>query len=92
MGDLVATCLSPFSRNRAVGEQLGRGRPLQEILAEMHMVAEGVKTADLVLDLAARHRLDLPICRMINRVVRGQMNPAEAYLGLTPAGHEAEPG
>ena len=92
MGDLVATCLSPFSRNRLVGEQLGKGRPLKEILAEMHMVAEGVKTADLVLDLAERHSLDLPICRMINRVVRGEVRPAAAYFGLTPAGHEAEPG
>jgi glycerol-3-phosphate dehydrogenase (NAD(P)+) len=92
MGDLVATCLSPFSRNRLVGEQLGRGRPLEDILGEMHMVAEGVKTADLVLDLAARHDLDLPICRMIHRVVRGEVRPAAAYFGLTPAGHEAEPG
>ena len=72
MGDLVVTCLSPLSRNRAVGEQLGRGRPLTDILAEMHMVAEGVKTAELVLDLAARYELDLPICRVINRAGAGR--------------------
>ncbi len=92
MGDLVATCMSPHSRNRSVGEQLGRGRRLEDILAEMHMVAEGVKTAELVLDLAQQHDLDLPICTMINRVVRGEIAPASAYWGLTPAGHEAEPG
>lgn len=92
MGDLVATCMSPLSRNRRVGEQLGRGRSLADIVGEMKMVAEGVKTADLVLDLAARHGLDLPICRAVNRVVRGEIRPQDAYLGLTPAGHELEPG
>jgi hypothetical protein len=45
MGDLVVTCISPFSRNRRVGEELGAGRPLPEILAGMTMVAEGVRTA-----------------------------------------------
>jgi glycerol-3-phosphate dehydrogenase (NAD(P)+) len=92
MGDLVATCMSPHSRNRAVGEQLGKGRPLDEIVAEMHMVAEGVKTAELVLDLADRYSLDLPICRAIHQVVRGEIEPSESYWGLMPAGHEAEPG
>jgi glycerol-3-phosphate dehydrogenase (NAD(P)+) len=92
MGDLIATCMSPHSRNRAVGEQLGKGHKLDEILASMHMVAEGVNTAMLVLKLADRHGLELPICAMIDRVVRGELAPAEAYWGLTPAGHEAEPG
>jgi glycerol-3-phosphate dehydrogenase (NAD(P)+) len=92
MGDLIATCMSPFSRNRAVGEELGKGRKLEEILAGMHMVAEGVNTAVHVLELAARHDLELPICRMIDRVVRGDIAPADAYWGLMPAGHEAEPG
>lgn len=92
MGDLVVTCMSPHSRNRMVGEQLGKGRRLEEILAEMHMVAEGVNTAVLSLDLAERHGLDLPICRQIDLVVRGHIAPADAYWGLTPAGHESEPG
>ena len=92
MGDLIATCMSPHSRNRTVGEQLGRGRRLEEILAGMHMVAEGVNTAVLVLDLAERHGLDMPICRMIDRVVRGEIAPRDAYWGLTPAGHESDPG
>lgn len=92
IGDLIVTCMSPHSRNRAVGEQLGRGRRLEEILGEMHMVAEGVRTAELVLDLAERYELDLPICRAINQVVKGEIEPSGAYWGLTPAGHEAEPG
>ncbi len=92
MGDLIATCVSPHSRNRAVGEQLGKGRKLADILDEMHMVAEGVNTANVALELAERHGLDLPICRMIDRVVKGEMEPIDSYWGLTPAGHEAEPG
>jgi glycerol-3-phosphate dehydrogenase (NAD(P)+) len=92
MGDLIATCVSPHSRNRAVGEQLGKGRELADILDEMHMVAEGVNTANVALELAERHGLDLPICRMIDRVVKGEMEPVDTYWGLTPAGHEAEPG
>ncbi|GAC1315087.1 MAG: NAD(P)H-dependent glycerol-3-phosphate dehydrogenase [Acidimicrobiales bacterium] len=92
MGDLIATCMSPFSRNRTVGELLGQGRKLDDILAEMSMVAEGVKTASTVLELAARYDLAMPVCEEINMVVLGKIAPAQAYRGLTPAGHEAEPG
>ena len=92
MGDLIATCMSPYSRNRLVGERLGQGRPLAEVLEELHMVAEGVKTAEVVLELAERHGLDLPICRVIHRVITGELTPRQAYRGLTPAGHEADPG
>jgi glycerol-3-phosphate dehydrogenase (NAD(P)+) len=92
MGDLIATCMSQYSRNRAVGEQLGRGRQLDDILADMHMVAEGVRTATVALELADRHQLDLPICTMIDKVVKGEIEPSGAYWGLTPAGHEADPG
>jgi glycerol-3-phosphate dehydrogenase (NAD(P)+) len=92
MGDLIATCMSPHSRNRRVGEELGKGRRLEDILAEMHMVAEGVRTASVALELAERHHLDLPICTMIDKVVKGEIEPSGAYWGLTPAGHEDEPG
>jgi glycerol-3-phosphate dehydrogenase (NAD(P)+) len=92
MGDLIATCMSPHSRNRRVGEQLGKGRRLEDILSEMHMVAEGVKTANVALDLAEYHQLELPICRVIDKVVKGEIEPAAAYWGLTPAGHEDDPG
>jgi glycerol-3-phosphate dehydrogenase (NAD(P)+) len=92
MGDLVATCISPQSRNRSVGEQLGLGRSLDEILGEMHMVAEGVKTAATVMELADRHGVEMPICDVIYRVIQGEMTGLDAYRGLRPAGHEAEPG
>ncbi len=92
MGDLIVTCMSPYSRNRMVGERLGRGERLEEILADMNMVAEGVRTAEVVLDLAERHGLDLPICRAIHQVVGGKLPPSGAYFGLRPAGHEADPG
>ena len=86
VGDLIATCMSPHSRNRAVGEQLGRGRRLDDILAEMRMVAEGVNTAVLVLDLAARHNLDMPICTMIDRVVKGRSHLRTRTTGSLPPG------
>lgn len=93
LGDLVATSMSPLSRNRQVGEQLGRGRPLEEILAGMNMVAEGVRTAATVMELAKRYELDLPICRVIYQVVQGEMPARDAYLGLrVEPGHEADPG
>jgi glycerol-3-phosphate dehydrogenase (NAD(P)+) len=94
MGDLVATCMSPQSRNRHVGEQLGLGRPLAEVLGEMRMVAEGVRTASTVVELADRHGLHMPIARTINDVVTGRIRADEAYRGLVrvPAGHESEPG
>jgi glycerol-3-phosphate dehydrogenase (NAD(P)+) len=92
MGDLVATCMSPHSRNRRVGEQLGAGRKLDDILAGTMMVAEGVKTAVTVMALAERYNVEMPICRDIYQVVTGEITGLEAYRGLQPAGHEAEPG
>jgi glycerol-3-phosphate dehydrogenase (NAD(P)+) len=95
MGDLMATCMSPQSRNRHVGEQLGLGRSLDEVLGEMRMVAEGVKTVSTVVDLADEHGLDMPIARTIHDVVSGKMKAADAYRGLlraVPARHEADPG
>lgn len=91
MGDLVATCMSPFSRNRTVGEMLGRGKALAEILAEMHMVAEGVGTAQTALFLAERHGVEMPICEEIHKVVTGQQPAADAYRGLRTPGHEHDP-
>ena len=92
MGDLMATCISPQSRNRSVGEQLGRGRSLEQILGEMHMVAEGVGTAVTTLELAERYGVELPICQEIYKVVMGEERPVDAYRGLAQPGHEAEPG
>jgi glycerol-3-phosphate dehydrogenase (NAD(P)+) len=92
LGDLVATCISPQSRNRYVGEELGKGRSLDEILTEMNMVAEGVKTAVTVMELAERYGVEMPICSAINGVITGKISASDAYSGLRHAGHEAEPG
>src|SRR5262249_49290255 len=92
MGDLVATCMSPYSRNRTVGEMLGRGKPLKEILAEMQMGAEGVGTARIALRLADRYAVELPIRAEIQLVGTGQQEPVDAYRGLRMPGHESEPG
>jgi glycerol-3-phosphate dehydrogenase (NAD(P)+) len=82
MGDLIATCISTQSRNRYVGEQLGKGRKIDEIIDEMSMVAEGVKTSKVVMELAERHRVDLPIAASVYGVVHEGMPATDAYRGL----------
>jgi glycerol-3-phosphate dehydrogenase (NAD(P)+) len=82
MGDLIATCISPQSRNRYVGEQLGRGRKIDEVIAEMNMVAEGVKTSRVVMELAEQYGVDLPIAGEVFAVVHEGRPAADAYRGL----------
>jgi glycerol-3-phosphate dehydrogenase (NAD(P)+) len=82
LGDLLATCMSPLSRNRHVGEELGRGRKLEDIVGEMRMVAEGIHTCELAPDLAERHGIEMPIAREVYRVVKGEITALEAYRGL----------
>lgn len=77
MGDLVATCISEKSRNRSVGVELGRGRTIDEIVADMHMVAEGVKTAAAVVELAARVDVELPIATIVGAVLYHGASAAE---------------
>ncbi len=72
MGDLIATCVSPLSRNHRVGFALGQGRKLEEIIEEMNMVAEGVKTTPVVLDLAEQYSVEMPIATQVARVLEGQ--------------------
>jgi glycerol-3-phosphate dehydrogenase (NAD(P)+) len=79
IGDLVTTCLSRHSRNRYVGEQLGRGKRLAEILAEMTMVAEGVNTTKAALRLAEKNGVDMPIARAVGAVLFGDQ-PADQAL------------
>ena len=77
LGDLVATCTSPKSRNRSVGFELGRGRSLDEIVAETNMVAEGVKSTPAVLQLAARAGIEMPIASLVGAVLTEGRNPAD---------------
>ena len=82
LGDLVLTCTGDLSRNRRVGIELGRGRPLDEILGGMHMVAEGVRTTGAALALAARHGIELPIAAQMGKVLDGRSSPREAVEAL----------
>jgi glycerol-3-phosphate dehydrogenase (NAD(P)+) len=82
MGDLLATCISPLSRNRYVGEELARGRTLDQITAETQMVAEGIQTSRVVMELAERYRIELPIAREVDAVVNEGRTPQEAFRGL----------
>ena len=78
LGDLVLTSTGDLSRNRHVGLELGRGRPLQEILSGMRMIAEGVRTTGAALALGARHGIELPITAEMSAVLDGRRSPAEA--------------
>lgn len=81
-GDLTATCSSPQSRNRGLGEELGKGRSLADILSTMHMVAEGVGTTPGVLTLAERSSVDMPISREVADVLGGTVAPADIVARL----------
>jgi glycerol-3-phosphate dehydrogenase (NAD(P)+) len=79
LGDLVLTCTGALSRNRHVGQLLGRGMTLEQALAETAMVAEGVRTAPAACALAARHGVDMPIAAQMDEVLR-QGKPAREAL------------
>ena len=82
MGDLVATCSSRRSRNNSVGIELGRGRPIAAILADMRMVAEGVQSSVAVCELAARHGVEMPICEQVVAVCHRGATAAEVLDSL----------
>jgi glycerol-3-phosphate dehydrogenase (NAD(P)+) len=82
MGDLLATCISPQSRNRYVGEQLGKGRSIDEIVAEMEQVAEGVRTTRVVVELANEIGVYMPIASEVHAVITEGRTAEDAYRGL----------
>ena len=82
MGDLVATCMSRQSRNRHVGEELGKGRSLDDIIAEMNMVAEGVKSSKALLAIATEKGVEMPIVEHVVKVVHEGMDPKDMVRGL----------
>ena len=75
IGDLIATCLSEHSRNRHVGEEIGKGKSLSKILDDMDMVAEGVKTTRSVFDLSKKYNLDMPISEGVYKILFDNENP-----------------
>ncbi len=82
LGDLMATCLSPLSRNRRVGEELARGRSVEEITTELGMVAEGTKSAQSVVEIAHEHGVEVPVAEEVAAVIRGERTAWQAYRGL----------
>ena len=94
MGDMIATCTSPQSRNRHVGMELAKGRSIEDIIDSMHMVAEGVKSAPTVIELAREKGISLPISEDVYSVITGESNARGVYRGLlrVTAGAESEPG
>jgi glycerol-3-phosphate dehydrogenase (NAD(P)+) len=94
MGDLVATCSSTKSRNHHVGFQIGQGKSLEQIINEMNEVAEGVKTAKVVRELAREYNIDMPIAEEIYKVLYEGNKVNDAFKGLIQyeIGSEKEPG
>ncbi|HEY3682390.1 MAG TPA: NAD(P)H-dependent glycerol-3-phosphate dehydrogenase [Streptosporangiaceae bacterium] len=82
MGDLIATCGSPLSRNRTFGENLGRGMTVEEVTAVTRQTAEGVKSSDSVYELARKNDVEMPITEMVVGVLHGELSPAEATRAL----------
>jgi glycerol-3-phosphate dehydrogenase (NAD(P)+) len=89
LGDLVATCSSPLSRNRTFGESLGRGRSLEEAIALTRQTAEGVTSCVSVLELARAHGIDAPITEHVVAVVKGGLAPRDLVHSLMT--REAKP-
>ena len=82
MGDLIVTCTSRHSRNRFVGQEVGKGKSLVEVQNEMVMVAEGVKTTRSVFDLSRRHGVEMPIAQEVYRVLFEGKAPEKAVHDL----------
>jgi glycerol-3-phosphate dehydrogenase (NAD(P)+) len=91
LGDLVLTCTGHLSRNRHVGIELARGRPLPDILAGMKMIAEGVTTTNAALALGAQHGIELPIAAQMSAVLAGQSDVRAAVEALMLRRQRPEP-
>lgn len=77
IGDLIVTCMSEHSRNRYLGEQIGRGKTLPEVLDGMEMVAEGVRTTQSIHDLAQKHGVEMPITEAVHAILFEDRRPRE---------------
>lgn len=82
LGDLIVTCNSQHSRNRYVGEMIGRGKKLNQIIEEMKMIAEGVKTTESAYHLGLKHHVEIPIAEQIYRILFEDLEPLEAIKEL----------
>ena len=82
LGDLVTTCISRQSRNRSVGEQIGRGRNLKEICRNMQIVAEGISTAKSAYTLSLKYKVDMPITKEVYRLLYLNKSPRQVVKDL----------
>ena len=90
MGDLIVTCMSRHSRNRYVGEQIGKGRKLDDILKEMVMVAEGVKTTRSAYQLSQKYKVEMPITQQVYQILFEDKNAQDALKELMLRGPKEE--
>ena len=90
IGDLIVTCMSKHSRNRHVGEEIGKGRKLNDILAGMTMVAEGVATTRSIHDLCSKYNVELPISNAVYQVLFEDKDPILATSDLMTRGAKGE--
>lgn len=90
IGDLITTCISQHSRNRHVGEELAKGKTLQEIIDSMHMVAEGVNTTRSAYALAQKFQINAPIIEEMNNVLFHNKSPQQAVQDLLNRPHASE--
>jgi len=82
MGDLIVTCMSKHSRNRYVGEQIGKGKTLKEVLKSMEMVAEGVETSRSASKLAEKNNVETPITTEVYKILFEDKDPVKATTDL----------
>lgn len=82
LGDLIVTCASQHSRNRFVGEEIGKGKTLHQVLENMVMVAEGVRTTQSVMDLSKKYHIEMPITHQVHQVLFEDKDPKEAVYDL----------
>jgi glycerol-3-phosphate dehydrogenase (NAD(P)+) len=90
VGDLIATCMSPLSRNHSFGVRLGRGRTVAQATAELRTTTEGVKSCESILTLAAQHGVDMPICEQVVAVIRDGHSAADVGPRLMSRDLKAE--
>ena len=90
LGDLVTTCFSPQSRNRTVGEQLGKGKSIKHIVSHMEMVAEGVETVKAACELSRKHKIPMPITHQVYQIIYRRKKPLQAVTDLMARKTKAE--
>ena len=90
MGDLIVTCMSKHSRNRYVGEQIGKGKKLKDVLKKMQMVAEGVETCRSVYQLSQKHKIETPIVNAVYEILFEDRDPIKATYELMTRDMKAE--